>query len=476
MKLKIQLLMVWSGISCMVNGQEILVQPYLQPGNASTLSKEQKVVIWQTDSVPGTYKVEFAPGPSLASAKKVSNARISSTPLRAGLKASILYHAPMTGLDFDKVYAYRVSSADKIIYEGTFSTRTKKPSVRFVALGDCGTGSPEQKALAYQMSLQKPQFVLVVGDNVYSSGLLREYQVRFFPIYGAAEASPQTGAPLMKSIPFYMLLGNHDVQGNDLDKTPGGLAFFYFNDLPQNAPVPERVIKAKGNPETVKTFQKATNGRFPGIANYSFDYGNIHFVCLDASPYVNPLDPYVLEWMRAEMATTRADWKIVAYHHGAFNGSKTHYDYQYLRLLSPVLEEMGVDMVLNGHVHNYQRTKPLKFVPKKNEAGDHFIISDEGRVDGKFTLDEKFDGVTHTKPDGIIYIVTGAGGAGLYDAGLSNKPELWKHEPPDNWVPYTVKLISDVHSFTLIETEGKTLILKQLDTNGSVLDEIKMTK
>ena len=147
-----------------------------------------------------------------------------------------------------------------------------------------------------------------------------------------------------------------------------------------------------------------------------------------------------------------------------------------MRLLSPVLEQLGVDMVLTGHVHNYQRTLPLKFAPKKNETGDRYVLTPEGRVDGVFTLDQQFDGVTHTKPDGIIYIVTGAGGAGLYDPAMSDKPDLWKHDPQENWVPFTAKIVSDIHSFTVIETDGKKLTLRQLNAKGVAFDQIHVTK
>jgi hypothetical protein len=147
-----------------------------------------------------------------------------------------------------------------------------------------------------------------------------------------------------------------------------------------------------------------------------------------------------------------------------------------MRLLSPIFEQLGVDLVLTGHVHNYQRSVPLTFDPKKNEAGTQYVITEEGHVDGKFTLDEIYDGVTNTKPKGIIYIVSGAGGAPLYDSSISGNPELWKHEPPENWVPFTKKLVSDINSFTLIETEGKKLTLKQLDTQGVAFDQIIMTK
>jgi hypothetical protein len=145
-------------------------------------------------------------------------------------------------------------------------------------------------------------------------------------------------------------------------------------------------------------------------------------------------------------------------------------------LLSPLFEKLKVNLVLAGHVHNYQRSAPLLFAPQKNEAGDQYLVSPEGKVNGTFTIDEEFDGNTNTIPKGIIYIVTGAGGAPLYDSNLSLKPELWKHEPEENWQPFTQKLISDRHSFTLIETKGKELILQQIDLTGKIIDQIKVTQ
>lgn len=456
--------------------QQMLVEPYLQPGNNPTLSREQKVLIWHTDSITATFLVEFVQGSSLENADKISTAKVSSVQLKLAGKTTILYRATLTGLQFDAEYTYRVKIGEKIVSSATFNTRTKKPMTRFVAFGDCGTASPQQKAIAYQVSLQKPQFVLVTGDNVYNSGLAREYQLRFFPVYLSPEASPEKGAPLMKSIPFYMLVGNHDVQAYDLDKFPDGLAYFYYNDIPMNAPVTESTVIASGQAQVVRAFEKATGGRYPRGANYSFDDGNVHIVCLDANPYVNPLDPYLVEWLSNDLSGSKADWNIVSFHQPGFNSSKAHYNYQQMRLLAPLMEKLGVDLVLNGHVHNYQRTVPLKFKPKKNELGDGYFISAEGRVDGVFTLDQQFDGVSNTTPKGIIYIVTGAGGAGLYDAVISNNPDSWKHDPPENWVPFTTKLVSDIHSFTVIETNGKQMALRQINAQGVVIDEIHITK
>lgn len=453
--------------------QTILVPPYLQPGNAPTLSKEQKVLIWQTDSIPGTYKVEFSvntPG------QKKSVAKISSTKLFLKNKTTYLYRATLAGLKFDSEYSYRVLMNEQPLAESQFRTRTKKMQTKFVVFGDCGAGTPQQAGIAYQVFKQKPEFVLVTGDNVYVKGLESEYRKNFFPYYAAKEADSLKGASLMSSVPFYMILGNHDVYGSEFDKTPDGLAYFYYNDLPLNGPDTKHVVEPTGPEELIKSFMAATKPRFPKMSNYSFEQGNVHITCIDANPYVSPLDHDFIQWLANDLRSSKADWKIVSYHHPGFNSSKAHYDYQLMRLLSPILEELGVDLVLTGHVHNYQRSLPLTFEPKKDSTGTQYLISKEGRVDGKFTLDQQYDGITKTKPKGIIYIVTGAGGAPLYDPSLSGKPELWKHDPQANWVPFTAKIVSDIHSFTSIETIGKKLVLKQMNAKGVAFDEITITK
>lgn len=454
-------------------GQTLLVPPYLQPGNAPTLAKESKVLLWQTDSIPGKYQVEYSlrtPGSKLASGK------ITQVTLKLKNKTTLLYRANLTGLKFDSEYSYRVLLNGTPLANGTFITRTKKNETKFIVFGDCGAGTPQQAEIAYQVYQQKPQFVLITGDNVYSYGLENEYRRNFFPAYTSDEISPQKGAPLMKSIPFYMILGNHDIYGAKFEKYPDGLAYFYYSDQPLNGPPSEFVVKPTGDETLIKSFVANTKPRYPKMSNYSFDHGNVHIVCLDANSYVNPLDPVLVKWLAQDLQNSTADWKIVTYHQPGFNSSKAHYNDQIMRLLAPVLEELEVDLVLTGHVHNYQRTRPLTFEPKRDESGTRYLISDEGRVDGKFTLDESYDGLTNTTPKGIIYIVTGAGGAGLYDPTLSGKPELWVQGTPENWVPFTTKLISDIHSFTLIETSGKKLVLKQMDGNGNVLDSITITK
>jgi acid phosphatase type 7 len=89
-------------------------------------------------------------------------------------------------------------------------------------------------------------------------------------------------------------------------------------------------------------------------------------------------------------------------------------------------------------------------------------------VNGRWTLDKKFDGKTHTKPNGIIYLVTGAGGQMLYNPEQNNYP--------DSWQKFTTKFFSNVHSLTVADVKGKTLTIKQIAVNGKILDAFKVTK
>jgi predicted MPP superfamily phosphohydrolase len=456
-----------------LSAQKILVRPYLQPGNASSLSNEQKVLIWQTDSIPSNFNATYN---LVGSSDKILGAKISNVELNLKSKRTYLYRAVLENLQFDTAYVYEVRMNEKIIAHDTFRTRTKKPFTQFAVLGDFGAGTSQQAAIAFRIAQQEPQFVLTTGDNVYQNGLEEEYRKNLFPYYLSQQNDPTKGTLLMNTIPFYMVLGNHDVRSDSLDKQPGSFAYFYYNDLPMNAPKTERTATLRGSANLVKAFKKNTKPRFPAMSNFSFDYGNVHITCLDANDYVNPLDPLLITWLKRDIGKSNADWKIVTFHHPGFNSSIAHYDYQLMRLLSPLFEKLGVNLVLTGHVHNYQRSVPLLFDPKKNEAGDQYIISPEGKVDGTFTLDTNFDGDKYTKPKGIIYIVTGAGGGGLYDRNLNDKPELWKHEPKENWEPFTQKLIADRHSFTWIETREKELLLQQIDLTGKVIDQIKITR
>ena len=75
--------LTWFCASCIIpaTAQEILVSPYIQPGNASGFAKEQKVILWQTDSLPGNFAVSY----QLKGDEKKRKAKISAVELKLKL-------------------------------------------------------------------------------------------------------------------------------------------------------------------------------------------------------------------------------------------------------------------------------------------------------------------------------------------------------------------------------------------------------
>jgi acid phosphatase type 7 len=449
--------------------QTVVIRPYVQPGNGAELgAADVKVVAWLTDQTAGDFRVEF--GPTTAFGSVTAPARVS---LGASEKLRYFkYAATLTNLPFNARIHYRVTLAGKSVGEGAFPTRkTRDQPIRFALTGDTGDGKADQRQIAWQLGQAKPEFLLIAGDIVYSRGLLSEYLAKFWPVYNDPRNNgPTNGAPIFSSIPLYAVLGNHDVGASNLTFNADGYAAFYLHHPPLNGPKANPWnTPIVGPPEQVAAFKQAAGTAYPALCNYSFDNGPAHFLCLDANRYVAVNDENLRNWIRSDLTRSQARWKFVVFHHPGFQSSLKHYSEQKMRLLAPLFEQCGVDVVFSGHVHNYQRSKPLKFKPDSDKPAAR------GAVNGKFTLDTVFDGKSQTQPKGVVYIVSGGGGASLYDPDLTDAPDKWEHDKA-NWAPFTEKFISDRHSFSLVEVDPGRLTLRQLDEDGKEVDRMVITK
>src|SRR6185295_2321408 len=96
-------------------------------------------------------------------------------------------------------------------------------------------------------------------------------------------------------------------------------------------------------------------------------------------------------------------------------------------------------------------------------------------VPGSFTVDTAFDGHRLTRPKGVIYLTTGAGGKHLYDADFTDQPSRWVH-PEDGNVAYVDRLVADRHSLTVVDVQRTELTLRQVDERGEQIDRIRITK
>ena len=437
-----------------------LVDPYLQIGDVRQLQKSETLaLLWHTKDEAANWTVEVKSGPLFKTVpgwKKMqppAGRRIAVT----GIEPHRVWRATLTGLEPGAEFEYRLLLAGKPVFTAHGQARkTRNQAHRFVAFGDCGTGSPDQQAIAAQTLKQHPDFVFIAGDIVYDLGRIAEYRQNYFPVHNT-EATP-----LLRSIPFMAAPGNHDTENRDLGAVPDGLAYFYYWAQPLNGPAHSSFEQLQGGDAAQTAFRAAADVNFPRMANFSFDYGNAHWLVLDSNGYAEWTDPKLRKWIAADLAATKATWKFVGFHHPGFNSSKTHREDQWMRTLSDVFEAGGVDVVISGHVHNYQRSWPLTFRAKSPAPAEN------GEVDGDWTLDKSYDGDTNTRPRGVIYLITGGGGAPLYD------PE--QSDDPSSWLEFTARFNSKIHSLTVADIDGRTARFRQVSAAGEVIDSFSITK
>jgi hypothetical protein len=218
----------------------------------------------------------------------------------------------------------------------------KEGSVRFGIIGDTGTGSSKQQQVADLMVQYRAvfpfDFVLMMGDNLYGSETPADYRKKFQDVYQRL---------LDNKVKFYATLGNHD-QPNER---------FY------------------------------ENFNMNGKEYYRFTKGNVAFYSLNS----NYMDKAQLKWLEDELAKDTSEWKICFFHHPPYSsGGKHGSDTALRKVVEPLFVKYGVNVVLAGHEHFYERIKPQK--------GIYYFISGaggklrEGNVkDNSLLTDKSFD-------------------------------------------------------------------------------------
>jgi len=450
--------------------KDFITAPYLQigyAGNPRALS-----LLWHSADTTSDWKVVVKNKNTWVKSKKLYFNKVNIK----DYIPFVVYHAALENLENGIDFTYRVIKNKKTVFESiAHAPKAKNQNYKFVVIGDIGALTKNQKKLANIMYDLNPDFVAVPGDIVYNSGLIKDYTNKFWPIYNA-DKNDSSGAPLMRKIPFFASVGNHDANDRDMDKTPDALSYYYFWEQPLNGPDYKEgsalVPILKGNETNRNAFYTAAMKAYPKMTTYSYDYGNAHWTVIDADYYVDWTNKDLQEWVRQDLKKAAgAQWRFVLFHQPGFNSSKEHFEEQHMRLLSPLFEDGKVDVVFNGHVHNYQRSFPLTFKPDttKKEVASNNIKKSRGKlINGDWILDKNFDGLTHQKPNGVIYIVTGAGGQDLYNPEQTNLPNTWQ--------PFTDKFFSTDHSLSAVVVEKNKFIFKQITSTGKVVDSFTIVK
>ena len=439
----------------------VSVPPEVQLGERADGRADSVSLVWQSPDVDSPFSIRYRQGgkPKMAPAT-FRTIRVD------GIAPHRVYTAVLKKLAPGKKIDYELLSGTEVRFSASVTApKSERQAYRFAVFGDCGVAGVEQAEVAYQTYLSKPDMVVLTGDLVYGSGLVSQYPTNFFPYYTAELPSAKNGAPLFSTSLTVAAPGNHDILNRDLARSSEVLAYYYYWNQPLNGPLHTNGAKSSptlsGPEDRQRAFLENAGAAYPCMSNYSFDYGNAHWTILDANTYVDWSDPALRKWLADDLAKgAKKTWRFVAFHQPGFHSAKNHQGEKQMRQVADLFEQAKVDVVFAGHVHNYQRSKPI-------QVGSKLGASREELAKDDWTVDAEFDGVTKTRPKGVIYIVTGAGGADLYN------PELNGH--PENWKPYQ-QAYNAAFSFSTVSISGRTFEMRQIDKEGKEIDRMKITK
>ena len=451
-----------------------VVTPYLQLGKSE--QSDSFSINWisvspDTKDLSCSYQIE--PGGDWKSSSKIQRTLLNGRP------DLNLFTAELSKLAEGKSVHYKVSLGSEILFESSFSSSPRANSpFKFDVLGDCGRGSHGEARIAAKLKEDNPPIALITGDIVYTIGTVGFYLKNFFPYFNSSDAiGKERGSAIMQSTVFVGCAGNHDIasggymDARNLDVAPDSMSYFTLFDQPLNGPISKagpNTPQLYGSKQHIDRFLEAAGPKFPRMANFWFEYGDAHFLVLDGNEYMDWTDPSLRDWVEKNLKKAKTTWKFVLFHQPGFNSDVGHREEQRMRHLADVFERTGVDVCFSGHSHSYQRSMPLHFSVTKNPDKKEEREIRMGYVPGEFKLDRTYDGTVHTKPDGVIYIVTGAAGAPLTPDELELNHNLW--------LPFTSKFACRKHSFSSCKIEGKRLSIKQIADDGVVLDQFALTK
>lgn len=361
--------------------------PYLQIGTPTSV-----VVRWRTDA-SGNSRVRYGIDPAnltLAADNLVSTTEHSVT---------------VTGLSPDTGYYYSVGTTTATMAGGTDYVFYTPPlpgaalPTRIWVIGDSGTADANAAAVRdayYQFSgTRYTDLWLMLGDNAYNSGLDNEYQAAVFSMY----------PDILRQTVLWPTIGNHDTAQSA--NPPGTIAYYSIFTLPKS-------------------------GEAGGVASgtedyYSFDFGNIHFICLDSMTSDRSANGPMLTWLRNDLSANLRDWTIAFWHHPPYSkgshDSDTDVELVQMRQNAlPILEDYGVDLVLCGHSHSYERSYLLDGHYGTSGTLTSAMIKEagSGREDGGGVYEKPAGAASH---QGAVYVV--AGSSAKISGGLLNHPAMF---------------------------------------------------
>lgn len=310
-----------------------------------------------------------------------------------------MHEVHLCGLTPDTEYSYQVGGVGAGGVERwsdtyTFRTApdaTTNPDAEVVIAyaGDTRDGYAAWAELATQILQRTPDLLVYTGDIV----TLGPQQVEWDAFF---EAAPE----LFATVPLVSAHGNHEINS---------ISYYAQMAMP-------------GDEE-----------------NFSFDFGHAHQVVLNSDPVdVGDVTGANATFLDDDLtAHDDATWKLVTFHRSIWSSGTNHGSDADLRAAwGTLIDEHRVDLVVTGHDHIYERTKPMR-----------------GDTPGA------------TAADGTIYVVSGGAGADLYDTTFGT---------PDQQ-PFT-EFAESTYNATVISVRASMLSATSFRGDGSLLDEFVITR
>lgn len=442
-----------------IQAQNIIRGPYLQSPNWNSIK-----VAWRTET-ESLSLVKYGTSPS----------NLTNTAATSGM--AINHVVELTGLEAYTTYFYAISDSVGTLIEGGDSLHRFKTwpmpgsvqAIRVWGIGDFGKGNTKQadcrKAYMNYPGASETDLWIWFGDNVYDDGTDAEYQSKVFDsVYGYDS--------IFNFLPFMPSPGNHDYNSISPVTNPQP-------PLEQNGPYFDMVEVPK-------------NGECGGVASgnelyYSYDYGNAHFLSLNSEigSLFNPSDDWIgvnlissfnsspfTNWLHADLQANTKPWVIAYFHQPPYTAGSHDADAfweVYMKAMRenivPILEQYGVDLIICGHSHVYERSYLMKgFYSDLPDFNAQTMILDARS--GKEELNESYhkNTIGPGANQGTVYVICGNSGSSDDSAPL-NHPAMFTGYGCDSCVGTFVMDILD-----------NRLDGRHLNAKGEIIDHFTIIK
>ncbi len=343
---------------------EILTKPYLQAVTANSI-----YILVETNSGE-SLMVDY--GETKKYGSKAKDEFAVKTKKR---KPTYVHRIKLKGLQANTNYYYKVTGKGKTISQSSFTTAANPgTSFKFAVQGDSRSNPKIFAKVMKGIAGHNPRFALYTGDIAYDSAY-ETWKKEFF-----IEEQMEFAA----SAAFFNAVGNHE-----------------------------------GWTQNTKAFTQAPESASGRQDYYSFEYGDLYVLVLNTQASLN-FSKGQLKFAAESLKNTKRIWKIVVYHIPAYGAGGHGESKTMINVSKKIFEPLGVDIVLNGHSHFYQR---------------NYV-------------------------NGVYHIIMAGGGAPLYT------PKKAK---------YTQKSVKK-HHFGIFDVSSSTLQLNVYGLNGNIIDILMLTK